>query len=294
LFRMIPIALATSSKYPNLTDDDRLLLAPLAERGIEAEPAVWNDPSHNWSSNAAVVIRSCWDYHLQPERFLRWIADLEAKSIPIFNLAPVIRWNTDKSYLRDLEAKGIVIVPTFWAEGGDAVTLEDKLHELGWAKAVVKPRISATAYRTQLVTANNAASAQTLFNDLRHGPGVMLQKFMAGIANEGEWSLIFFAGIFSHAVLKKPRQGDFRVQNDFGGTEQLADPPAYVLASATHALQTIAPTLYARVDGVVDEEQFRIMELELIEPALFLANHPKAPEHFAEAIVHAVGTWRTT
>jgi len=290
---MKPIALATSSNYPNLTEDDRLLLSSLRDRGIQAEPAVWNDPSRDWSSNAAVVIRSCWDYHLQPEKFLCWIADLETRNIPIFNRAELIRWNANKTYLRDLEAKGVAIVPTFWAEGSDACSLEDKLHELGWPKAVVKPRISATAYRTQLVTANHAGTAQTLFDDLRRTSGVMLQKFMDGIASEGEWSVIFFAGNFSHAVLKKPKPGDFRVQNDFGGTAQLCDPPAHVLSTATRAVQSVAPALYARVDGVVDEGQFRLMELELIEPALFLADHSEAPGRFAAAISDALAA-RTT
>jgi len=281
---MSRIALATSSKYPELTDDDRLLLEPLAQRNIQAEPAIWNDASCNWSSYDAVVIRSCWDYHLQPEKFLHWIADLEALNVPVFNSADIIRWNVNKTYLRDLEAKGIAIVPTLWPEPGDQGSLEDKLREMAWPKAVVKPRISATACRTQLVTANDAATAQTLFDDLRRGPGVMLQKFMDGIAGEGEWSVIFFAGVFSHALLKKPRQGDFRVQNDFGGTAELADPPAHVLSTATHAVQTGAPTLYARVDGVVDEGTFRLMELELIEPALFLADHPQASNRLADAI----------
>ncbi len=285
---MKPVALATSSKYPNLTDDDRLLLAPLADRGIQAEPAVWNDPSHDWSSNRAVVIRSCWDYHLQPEKFLRWVADLEAANIPIFNPPSIIRWNTHKSYLRDLETKGVPIVPTYWADDSGAVPLERKLRELGWPEAVVKPRISATAYRTQLVTAADAAIAQSLFDDLRRGPGVMLQKFMDSIASEGEWSVIFFAGAFSHAVLKKPKPGDFRVQNDFGGTAQLTDPPEHVLSSAARAVEVVAPTLYARVDGVVDDGQFRLMELELIEPALFLGDHPQAPSRFAAAISDAL------
>jgi hypothetical protein len=285
---MKPIALATSSKYPNLTDDDRLLLAPLADRGIQAEPAVWNDPSHDWSSNGAVVIRSCWDYHLHPEKFLRWIADLEAGNIPVFNLPPLIRWNVDKTYLRDLEARGIAIVPTFWAEDNGAIRLEDKLRELGWPKAVVKPRISATAYRTQLAADADAAIAQPLFDDLRRGPGVMLQKFMDSITSEGEWSVIFFAGTFSHGVLKKPKPGDFRVQNDFAGTAHLTEPREHVLSSATRAVEAVAPTLYARVDGVVEDGQFRLMELELIEPALFLADHPQAPGRFAHAIAGAV------
>ncbi|HST10496.1 MAG TPA: hypothetical protein VLL05_08955 [Terriglobales bacterium] len=282
------IALATAAKYPNLTDDDRLLLVPLAKQGIEAHPAIWNDPSYDWSSADAVVIRSCWDYHLNPEKFVHWIADLEAANISVFNPAPLIRWNMNKSYLRDLEAKGVAIVPTFWAEGGDSVTLEDKLHELHWQKAVVKPRISATAYRTQLVTANDATTAQTLFDDLRRSSGVMVQKFMDGIATEGEWSLIFFGGAFNHAVLKKPRPGDFRVQNDFGGTAQPGDPPPHVLSGATRAVEAIASTLYARVDGVVDEGKFRLMELELIEPALFLADHPQASNRLADAIAKAL------
>ncbi len=282
------VALATSSNYPNLTDDDRLLLEPLAQHNIQAEPAIWNNASRDWSSYHAVVLRSCWDYHLQPERFLRWIADLEALRISVFNSAGIIRWNFNKTYLRNLEAQSIAVVPTLWPEHGDQASLVDKLREMAWSKAVVKPRISATAYRTQLVTPENAVSAQALFDDLRQGPGVMLQKFMDGIATEGEWSLMFFAGAFSHAVIKCPKPGDFRVQNDFGGTAHPADPPPHVLAAATQAVQSVAPTLYARVDGVVDEGQFRLMELELIEPALFLSEHKAAPPRFADAINQAL------
>jgi glutathione synthase/RimK-type ligase-like ATP-grasp enzyme len=286
------LALATSSKHPNLPADDRLLRTPLAARNLQAQPAVWKDPHYDWSSCAAVVIRSCWDYHLQPDKFLNWIAALEAAGIPVFNPAPLVRWNANKSYLRDLEANDVAIVPTFWGEDGHAVILNDKLRELGWHRAVVKPRISATAYRTQLVTAQADDAAQQLFDELRRGPGVMVQKFMESIATEGEWSLIFFAGAFSHAVLKRPKTGDFRVQNDFGGTSHLADPPQHVLASASRALQAVDPTVYARVDGVDEAGQFRLMELELIEPMLFLGEHPAAPARFADAIAHALA--RTT
>ena len=282
------VALATSSKYPNLTDDDRLLLEPLAQRNIQAEPAIWNDASRNWSRFDAVIIRSCWDYHLQPEKFLRWIAGLQALSVSVFNSADIIRWNADKTYLRDLEAKGIAVVPTLWPEPGNPISLNASLRELAWPKAVVKPRISATAYRTQLVTPENAISTQALFDDLRQDPGVMVQKFMDGITTEGEWSLMFFAGAFSHAVIKCPKRGDFRVQNDFGGTAHLADPPPDVLAAAAQAVRAVDATQYARVDGVVDEGQFRLMELELIEPALFLAEHNAAPTQFAEAIAHVL------
>jgi glutathione synthase/RimK-type ligase-like ATP-grasp enzyme len=282
------VALATSSKYPDLTDDDRLLLEPLAQRNIQADPAIWSDPSRDWSTYDAVVIRSCWDYHLHPESFLHWIADLEARNVPVFNSADIIRWNSDKSYVRDLETKGIAVVPTLWPEPGDPISLNDILRESAWPKAVVKPRISATAYRTQVVTPENALSAQALFDDLRRGPGVMLQKFMDGITTEGEWSLMFFSGAFSHAVIKRPKPGDFRVQNDFGGTAQAADPPPDVLAAATRAVESVPSTHYARVDGVIDQDQFHLMELELIEPALFLSEHPAARARFADAISQAL------
>lgn len=282
------LALATSSKYPNLTDDDRLLLDPLSQHGFQAEAAVWNAAHYDWSSCSAVVIRSCWDYHLQPETFINWIAKLESEKIPVHNSAPLVRWNANKSYLRDLEAKGLEIVPTFWAEGEVPIDLPEKLRELGWHNAVVKPRVSATAYRTQLVSAGDAAAGQALFDDLRRGSGVMVQKFMDGIATEGEWSLMFFSGTFSHAVLKKPRPGDFRVQNDFGGTARLAVPPTHVLQSASKAVRAVDETLYARVDGVVDRGRFCLMELELIEPALFLSDDPAAPTRFADAIAQAL------
>lgn len=285
---MLPLALATSSKHPQLTADDRLLFDPLSRHGLQAHPAIWNDPDQDWSRFAAVLIRSCWDYHLQPERFFAWIAQLESAKIPILNPAPLLCWNINKSYLRDLDTKGVPIVPTFWPDESSPIAMKEQLHELGWRKAVVKPRISATAYRTQLVTPENATAAQPLFDELHRGPGVMLQKFMDSITAEGEWSLIFFAAKFSHAILKVPQPGDFRVQNDFGGTAHLADPPSHVLASATRAVHAVDPSVYARVDGVVNDSQFRLMELELIEPMLFLAEHPEAPSRFADAIAQAL------
>jgi glutathione synthase/RimK-type ligase-like ATP-grasp enzyme len=282
------IALATSEDWPDLTPDDRTLLQPLADRGFKAEPAVWSDPNYPWHDCEAVVLRSCWDYHLRSDEFLRWIAFLESSACNVWNSPAMIRWNADKSYLRSLESKSIPIVPTLWFEPGENVSLADALRTQGWAKAVVKPRISATAHRTQVVDATNAAAGQGLFEDLNAGPGVMVQQFMDSIVSEGEWSLMFFGGQFSHAVVKTAKPGDFRVQNEFGGKSQIADPPSHILECAIRAVQAVEPTLYARLDGVVDrvhdQGQFRIMELELIEPALYLASHPAAANRFADAI----------
>src|SRR5215470_8631536 len=181
------IALATSKEWPDLTSDDRALLKPLADRGFHAAPAVWTDSNCPWRDFDAVVIRSCWDYHLRAEEFLRWISLLESIGCSVLNPAAMIRWNADKSYLRSLEKRGIAIVPTLWCEAGDTPILADALRNQGWDKAVVKPRISATAHRTQLVEAKNANTGQSLFGDLKAGPGVMVQKFMDSILTEGEW-----------------------------------------------------------------------------------------------------------
>jgi glutathione synthase/RimK-type ligase-like ATP-grasp enzyme len=281
------VALATSEKNPLLTEDDRALVAPLASRNISAEPAIWTDSTFPWNSFDAVVMRSCWDYHLKPAQFLNWVAALAKSGVPLWNPPGMIRWNADKVYLRDLERRGVEIVPTLWPE--QSVALSDELKRAEWSKAVVKPRISATAYRTQLISRHDAEQAQALFEELRRGPGAMVQMFVEEIATRGEWSVIFFQGEYSHAVIKRPKAGDFRVQNDFGGTSERAEPSAAVLAAATSAVQAAGQTpMYARVDGVESGGRFLLMELELIEPMLFLKSEAGAAELFADAIAKAV------
>jgi glutathione synthase/RimK-type ligase-like ATP-grasp enzyme len=278
------IAVATSKDFPNLTGDDQSLVQPLQDRGIEATAAIWSDPNYDWAVCDMVVIRSCWDYHLRVTEFLSWIDSLETRQIKVWNSPSTIRWNADKIYLRELEAKGIAIVPTLWFDSAKRISLSDALCQAGWDKAVIKPRISATAHRTKLISIEQAEDAQTLFDELRNGPGVMVQKFIADITREGEWSLMFFDAKFSHAVLKIPKVGDFRVQHDFGGEEKLATPPAFVLKAAEDIIGLVPDSLYARVDGVVEDQTFLLMELELIEPALFLTNSPGAAEKLAAAI----------
>jgi len=273
---------ATSESIPSLTEDDQGLIAPLAKRDIEARAAVWSDRNIPWSNADAVLIRSCWDYHLRLEEFLGWIAGLEEAGVQVWNPPAMVRWNADKIYLRELERRGVPIVPTLWPEEG--FRLQQELRERAWKKAVVKPRVSATAYRTVLTTADEA-NAQALVDDLLRGPGAMVQKFIEEISSRGEWSLIFFSGDFSHAVIKTPQAGDFRVQHDFGGSEQIAEAPDSVIQAARRAVATVESIpLYARVDGVESGGQFLLMELELIEPALFLKLSEGGAERFAEAI----------
>ena len=277
------IALATSEKFASLTGDDRLLIEPLRALGFAAGPAVWSDPGFAWSECDAVVLRSCWDYHLRLAEFLHWIESLERAGVRLWNSPQMVRRNANKTYLRDLEKRGVAIVPTFWPE--QQMDLREALASLGWDRAVIKPRVSATAYRTMLISAQDTAEAQVLLNELLAGPGVMVQRFMDAIQTRGEWSLIFFAGEFSHAVIKTPKAGDFRVQHDFGGAERDAEPPSAVREAATRAIAALEDVpLYARVDGVESGGQFLLMELELIEPALFLSTSLGAAERLTKAI----------
>jgi glutathione synthase/RimK-type ligase-like ATP-grasp enzyme len=280
---MKTILCATCESIPHLTEDDQALIAPLAQRGIEAQAAVWSDREVPWQKADAVLIRSCWDYHLRLEEFLRWITSLEEAGVRVWNPPAMLRGNADKIYLRQLERKGVPIVPTVWPEAG--FQLQTELRKRRWKKAVVKPRVSATAHRTRLTTAEDATNAQVLVDELLCGPGLMVQEFLEEVSSRGEWSLIFFAGQFSHAVIKTPKAGDFRVQHDFGGSERIATAPDSLIQAATRVIAAVGSTpLYARVDGVESGGQFLLMELELIEPALFLRLAEGAAERFADAI----------
>src|SRR5262249_36638202 len=149
-----------------LSDDDRRLIPLLEERGIEARAAVWSDASVDWRSADGVLIRSCWDYHLRHDEFLAWVDRLERAEVRMWNSPSLLRWNTDKRYLRDLEAKGIAIVPTHWGDRSSHLPLAEQLAALSWEKAVIKPCVSASSYKTTLVTTGSAGGLQAEYDEL--------------------------------------------------------------------------------------------------------------------------------
>jgi glutathione synthase/RimK-type ligase-like ATP-grasp enzyme len=180
---MTRIALATSAAYKQLTADDHALIEPLTARGFSPEAAVWSDPQFPWSSMDAVILRSCWDYHLRLHEFLAWLAQVEQIGVGVWNRPSLVRWNADKIYLQDLEAKGVPIIPTIWPD--NAVPLADLLREQGWNEAVVKPRVSATAHQTFLTDLCDTAEAQRTLRELVRGPGALVQKLMPEIQIQG-------------------------------------------------------------------------------------------------------------
>jgi hypothetical protein len=285
----LQVALATHAGLPALADDDRLLMAALGARNVDASPAVWTDHRVDWGRFSCVVVRSCWDYHLRPAAFHEWIDRLEREGVPIWNQPATIRWNADKRYLRDLAARGVPTVPTAWVEQGDAVSLHEVLRSHGWDRAVVKPAVSASAHETWTTDRASATRDDTRFRALTARTRTLVQPFVDSIVETGEWSLVFIDGAFSHAVLKRPRAGDFRVQEEHGGSAQVLDPDAKVIASARAVLAAAGAmgtgSLYARVDGCIVHDAFVLMELELIEPALYLGTSRSAADRLAEAIM---------
>ncbi|HEX2091642.1 MAG TPA: low temperature requirement protein A, partial [Longimicrobiaceae bacterium] len=241
------VAFVTYDRLTELSPDDQRAVAALRGAGVEVEAAVWSDPTVEWGAYGAVVVRSCWDYWTRPAEFAAWIDRMEAEGAPLWNPPAVLRWNMDKWYLRELEAREIPVTPTEWIERGAEASLAGILARRGWERAVVKPRVSANAYQTWTTSRGEAGALQSELDRLLAGTGVMVQPFVEEIQRDGEWSLVFFRSRFSHAVVKRPAHGEFRVQPNFGGTVTPAVPTPEIVLQAERALAA-APdrTLLAR------------------------------------------------
>lgn len=277
------LAVATSSMAPGIHPDDAHLAASLQDLGIEPVACVWNDPGVDWARYDAVLMRSTWDYFKHYAAFSDW---LDRLPVPTINPKALLRWNSNKRYLPELAAQGIEIIPTTIATGAQ---LQRTLRRSPGREVVVKPTISGTAWHTARGVVGDAAFDQAVAQ-LPDAFDYLVQPFVPEVVSEGELSLLFFDGAYSHAVLKRPAAGDYRVQSDFGGTAQAIHPDPDLIASAQRALSAAAALghadiAYARVDGVVVQGRFLLMELEVIEPFLHLGERPDAAERFA-ACVH--------
>lgn len=277
------VALVTYSELPDLDPDDRLLLEALRERGVDARAAIWNDSSFDWSQVKLCVVRSTWDYHKQHTELMAWAEHVAAVS-QLWNPIEALRWNTHKSYLRDLEERGIHIVPTVWLGANTTPDLQTLLKSKGWERAVLKPAVSASAYRTMIVNGDSIDEAQDLVSMLLPSLDMMLQPFIASVDTHGERSVIFIDGEFTHVI----RRPSVLTNPGYGpGSYMAVEPSQDEVAFGDEVLRVAGfPTLYARVDVVRDDEhKLRLMELELVEPSLWLAHSPLALERFTEGII---------
>ena len=279
------VALVTSDALPNLHEDDLMLVPALDEIGIGSRPAIWSDASIDWLAFDALVLRSPWDYFVRLREFRTWLDARIESGVRMVNSSEILDWNFDKRYLQDLAAAGISLVPTIVVPQGERPDIVALARARGWDEVVVKPTISGGGYcthRFRLDAADNFRDdiARTLLDR-----GLLIQPFLPEILSAGELSLLFFDGVFSHAVCKRPKEGDYRVQFQFGGTSETVEVREEWVDKA-RACIAAAPALpvYARVDGVIVDGQFLLMELEIFEPLMFLARHPEAPARFARAI----------
>ena len=273
------LALATWKELPGLSEDDRDLLPELEALGIWASPAVWSDRSVDWSAFDAIVLRSTWEYYRQVQEFLAWVERASAETV-LWNPAGIVRWNSHKSYLLDLESAGVPVVPTRICRGlSEAV---ETLRKERWARAVLKPAISAGAYRTHLVERESLADPPGSWSDLVDVGEILVQPYQAEVERSGERSLVFFLGEYSHAFLRAPHL----VRNPGMVEGTLLVPSDEELKIARQALGS-APgrTLYGRVDLVpTSNGGSRVMELEVIEPFLGLKSSEHGARTFARAI----------
>jgi glutathione synthase/RimK-type ligase-like ATP-grasp enzyme len=279
------VGLATYRRLPNLSADDRMLVPALAAFGLRAEAVVWDQPDVP-PDVTAVVIRSCWDYHLRIDEFLSWLSGLERRGVLVLNPPPLIRWNADKHYLLDLSSRGVATVPTRVVRKGERGRLAGVLAEAGFEEAVVKPAVSASAHATWRTSRASAQHDDSQFQAAVGAGDVLVQPLISAVTTQGEWSVICFGGTPSHAVLKRPAAGDWRVQSELGGTAELRTAPPSLVDDARRVLSAAGAeqAAYARVDGYLDNDRLVLMELELIEPQLFLDLEPEAPSRFARAI----------
>ena len=258
---------------PNVDDEDNLLTRYLREQGHHVEPRVWTNPAVNWLAYDVVVLKSPWDYFDRVQEFYAWLDRLEALGVRLLNPVGTVRWNADKKYLRDMEQAGIRIVPTRWLPQGSVFEAENLFEALNAEQLVVKPAVSGGAKNTFELSRAEAIRRTPELNELLRHEDFLAQPFQRQIQEQGEWSLIYLGGEYSHCVLKTPKAGDFRVQHYLGGGITPREAPAYLRQAADRIVREFATgCLYARVDGIEADGELLLMELELIEPFLYLAS----------------------
>lgn len=265
--------------------DDERAFQPMADLGWDVSTVSWRQTAMPWHIFDAVIIRSTWDYWNDVDVFLEVLDDID-QATHLANQLELVHWNLSKSYLRKLEQQGVAIVPTLWGQSIDASSIPALCDRLNTNEIVVKPLVGANGEDAFRIC---RAESQQVVNDIASrftDRRCMVQEFMSKVISEGEYSLFYFNGGFSHAILKTPAPLEFRSQEERGARIESVRPEWALLDRGRQALARLPMTpLYARLDLVRDEQDdFVMMELELIEPSLYLRTDPLAPQRFAKAI----------
>jgi glutathione synthase/RimK-type ligase-like ATP-grasp enzyme len=274
------LGIVTCSEFAGLTKNDSLLVPELEKLGIEASPLIWTDPlAPGWD---AILVRSPWDYYHHTDKFRAWMKKAHASTPLLLNSLETMEWNIDKTYLREIPSA----IPSLFLGRSEPEALE-KIQKSGWREIVVKPCVSGGAFLTWRTSSDHPELAEKI-REIQKYCGALVQPYFSSIAEEGEISLIFFRGKkieFSHAVLKVPKSGDFRVQIDFGGSEELVPVSETLKSFSLAALEKVpGDWVFARVDLVDWKTRPLVNELELIEPNLFFSHDEKAAGRLASAL----------
>jgi glutathione synthase/RimK-type ligase-like ATP-grasp enzyme len=296
---MFDVTLITDSRYvnpaeinwyiQNILDDDKLVTEALQKRGLSVTRTNWDNPTFDWTKTRYAIFRTTWDYFDRFAEFSPWLKKVSTQT-HLVNPIETIWWNIDKHYLLDLSNQGIPTPPTVFIEQGDSRLLSEIVKQSGWANSILKPAVSGSARHTYKLDVSNIESHETIFKQLIKEESMLLQEFQHQITTKGEVALMVFGGKYSHAVLKKAKQGDFRVQDDFGGSVHEYTPTKEEIKFAEDATSKVKPLpVYARVDVIWDnEDNLCVSELELIEPELWFRKHPPSAEMFAEAVINKI------
>jgi len=278
-------AFLTLDERDDYVIDDEHAIAPLADLGWEVSTLSWRQTGIPWSRFDAVIIRSTWDYWNDVPTFLETLARINRET-RLANPLDLVHWNLAKTYMRDLEGKGIGVVPTLWLDGLDGSSAAHCADRLGTNEMVVKPVIGANGQDAFRFSHDEEPARWAGISARFPGRACMVQPFMHNVITEGEYSLFFFNGVFSHAILKTPAANEFRSQEEHGAEVRAIDPEPGLLARARQAIAALSTVpLYGRIDFVRNAAgDFDVMELELIEPSMYLRMSPQAPARFAEAI----------
>jgi glutathione synthase/RimK-type ligase-like ATP-grasp enzyme len=277
------IALLTCATWPGIEEQERAIAKEFSSP-IQADVVVWNDPEIIFSDYQFLIFRTTWDYFEKPELFSDWLEKIVRLGIQTINPISAIRRNQHKFYLKDLQELGVEIIPTIFVEKNCGMDLSRLLPD-SWQKLVIKPAVSGGAYLTRLFDRSEIASVEAQYTPIAVERDLLIQPFMPEIQQPGELSLLFFGGEFSHAVLKRPSAGEFRVQSQFGGNYRALEVSPELIATAAKIIAAFGCELaYARVDGIIVDGKFLLMELELIEPDLYFDYDLGAKKRYLAAL----------
>lgn len=282
------IAILTCEKLPDLNPEDQKIIPALAQHNIEAIAAIWSDKNINWTDFDYLIFRNTWDYFEKESEFKIWLDHIEKLGMKTLNPIEIIKQNIHKFYLRDLEQHGITILPTVFIDKTKNLNLA-ALIPSHWKKAVLKPAFSAGSYLTEVFEISESQVISEKYKSIAAEKELLLQEFMPEIQTLGETSFIFFNKKFSHAVNKKPVDGDFRVQSLFGGKYTSVHPNPEMIQKAQKVIDTFQEELlYARVDGILIDDELYLMEIECIEPDLYFNLSENSLERFVAEIVKLI------